>query len=75
MIFMLHMQYNAPNCMYVFQKKNRECHPGPPFGAGIQNQAEVKNNNLRIVSTIVLEIAQFVENLVLYKMTFYRTSS
>ena len=38
MIFMLQMQYNAPNCMYIFQNCSG-WHPGPPFGAGTHIRA------------------------------------
>ena len=38
MIFMLQMQYNAPNRMHVFQNFSGTGTRGPPFGAVTQNR-------------------------------------
>ena len=44
MILTQHIQYNAPNWMYVFQKCSEDNTPGLHFGAGTQNRAPFLQN-------------------------------
>ena len=57
MFFMQQMQYNAPNCIYVFQNFSGDDTPGPPFDAGTQNRAPLPSKILAARQLVVSTVA------------------